>query len=370
MQTVKLFAVPALSFGIAAHVPAQTVHHVGIFGFATIQAAIDAASPGDIVRVDPGLHAAFTLNKGLTILGSQGGSTSILSFGTTSFPQVQVPVGQIAHLIDLQFTTMTIGSSHATIDRCSFTGAQPRLVITNAVVHLQRCTIQSTSPGVGAPLPTLFLDNANVFASDCTFRGVDAGPFGSPGTAMAINGSRFHGTRLVVAAGTGVSSAAVPALVADQASAVQICDSTVSTTSGGCPLVATNGRIARSTLTPSCAPLPVLPMLGVARVQSIPPATGQTLSLEFHTSPGAFVFPWAAFDLAPVSVPFLTSDLLLDVATAFPAGLLVADPTGRAVGAWSIPASLALQYRTIWLQGFSGLTLPLESSVAVGGVIR
>src|SRR5262245_53041621 len=174
MQIAKLFVGSALSLAMVAHVPAQTVHHVGAFGFSTIQAAIDAASPGDIVLVDPGLHAAFTLNKGVTILGSVGGGTSILSFGP-SFPLVSVPAGQIAHLVALQCTTMTIGSGQATIDRCSFTGAQPRLAIANAVVHLQRCTIQNTSPGVGTPLATLFLDNANVFASDCTFSGVGAG---------------------------------------------------------------------------------------------------------------------------------------------------------------------------------------------------
>lgn len=369
MHTAKLLVAPTLSLAMLAHLPAQTVHQVGIFGFPTIQAAIQAASPGDIVRVDPGQHLAFTLDKGLTILGSAAGGTSILSFGTTSFPLVNVPAGQIAHLGNLQFATMTI-SGHVTLDRCSFAGPQPRLVIANAVAHMQHCTIQSAGTGAGAPLATLFMDNASVFASDCAFHGVTSGPFGAPGTAIAINGSTFHGSRLTVAAGTGTSPVAVPALVADAASTVQLCDSVLSTTSGPCPLVVSNGRMARCTLTPNCAPLPVLPMLGVSRGLSNPPALGIPFSLTFHTDPGALVFPWAALDLAPTSVPFLTSALLLDTATAFPAALLIADPTGLAVGTWSIPASVTLQYRTLWFQGFAGLTLPLPISVAAGGVIR
>jgi hypothetical protein len=370
MLTAKLSGVPALAIAIVAHLPAQTVHHVGGFGFATIQAAIQAASPGDIVLVDPGLHAAFTLDKGLTIVGSTSGGTSILSFGNTAVPVVDVPAGQIAHLLHLQFTTMRVAGGQVTVDRCSFTGARPRLNITNAVAHLQRCSVIPTGNGVGAPEPTVFVHDADVFASDCTIHGLPGSPFGAPGTAIAINLSTFHGSHLTVAAGTFASTVAVPALVADAASTVQLSDSVLSTTSGPCPVVATNGRVARCTLTPSCTPLPVLPMLGAARTLSSPPQLGLPFSIEFRGDPGALVLPWAALDLVPANVPFLTSALLLDTATAFPAGLLVADPNGLATGTWSIPAAAVLQHRTLWFQGFSGPVLPLASSVVCGGVIR
>lgn len=370
MHKVKLFLAPALSLATLAYLPAQTVHHVGVFGHATIQAAIAVANPGDIVRVDPGTHAAFTLDKGLTIVGSAAGGTSILSFGTTSIPTIHVPAGQIAHLIDLQFTTMTVGGGQVTIDHCSFTGTQPRLVITNAVAHMQQCVIQSTGTSVSGPFATLMLDSAELFASDCVVRGIDASPFAMPGTAMAVNLSTFHGNRMTITAGAGTSTLAVPALAADAASTVQLCDSTVTTTSGPCPLVASNGRMARCTLSPNCSPLPTLPMLGIWRTQSLPPRIGQTLSLDFHGDPGAPIFPWAALDLVPTHVPQLTSALLLDLNTAFPAGLLIADATGRATGTWAIPATPALQHHAIWLQGISGTSLPLASSVAAGGTIR
>jgi hypothetical protein len=369
MHPTKLFGVPTLSLVLVAHLPAQTVHHVGAFGFATIQAAIQAASPGDIVLVDPGLHAPFTLDKGLTIVGSSAAPTSILTFGNTAAPVIDVPAGQIAHLVRLQFTTSRIVGGHVTVDRCSFTGSRPRLNITNAVVHLQRCSVIPTGNTVGAPEPTLFVHDADVFASDCTIHGLPGSPFGAPGTAIAINLSTFHGSHLTVAAGTSPSTLAIPALVADAASTVQLSDSVLSTTSGPCPVVATNGRMARCTLTPNCTPLPVLPMLGAARTLSNAPQLGQPFSIDFRGDPGALVLPWAALDLAPVNVPFLTSALLVDTGTTFPAGLLVADPNGLATGTWSIPFSVLLQHRTLWFQAFSGTTLPLASSVACGGVI-
>jgi hypothetical protein len=369
MQPAKLFG-STLSVVLVAHLPAQTVHHVGVLGFATIQAAIQAASPGDIVRVDPGVHAAFTLDKGLTIVGSAAGGTSILSFGNTAVPIVDVPAGQTAHLVQLQFTTMRIVGGQVTVDRCAFTGSRPRLNITNAVAHLQHCSVIPTGNSVGAPEPTVFVHAAAVFASDCTIHGLPGSPFGAPGTAIAVNLSTFHGSHLTVAAGTSPSTAAVPAVAADAASTLQLSDSVLSTTSGPCPVVATNGRIARCTLTPSCSPLPALPMLGAARVLANPPQLGLPFSIEFRGDPNALVLPWAALDLVPASVPFLTGALLIDAATAFPAGVLVADPNGVATGTWSIPSAVVLQHRTIWFQGLSGTTLPLASSVACGGVIR
>jgi hypothetical protein len=370
MLTAKLFGVASLSVVIVSPLPAQTVHHVGAFGFATIQAAIQAASPGDVVLVDAGLHAAFTLDKGLTVVGSATGGTSILSFGNTAVPVIDVPAGQIAHLVQMQFTTMRIVGGHVTIDRCSFTGARPRLNITNAVAHLQRCSVIPTGNTVGAPDSTVFVHDAEVFASDCTIHGLPGSPFGAPGTAIAINLSTFHGSHMTVAAGTFASTFAVPALVADAASTVLLSDSVLSTTSGPCPVVATNGRMARCTLTPNCSPLPVLPMLGAARTFANPLQLGLPFSIDFHGDPNGLVLPWAALDLVPANVPFLSGALLIDPTTAFSAGLLVADPNGLATGTWSIPSAPVLQHRTLWFQAFAGVSLPLASSVACGGVIR
>ena len=55
---------------------------VGNGGFATIQAAVDAAGAGDTIIVGPGTFAGATINKELTIIGQGAGQTTITSSGT------------------------------------------------------------------------------------------------------------------------------------------------------------------------------------------------------------------------------------------------------------------------------------------------
>lgn len=47
------------------------------FDFTLIQAAIDASSPGDVIRVSPGTYSSFRLDKAVSVLGS-GASQSLL----------------------------------------------------------------------------------------------------------------------------------------------------------------------------------------------------------------------------------------------------------------------------------------------------
>ena len=72
-----------LSFTLAAAVPvlpAQRTWTVGPGGqFSDIQPAIDAASPGDIIRVRPGLYGGFNTSKGVALLGDPGARISSLA---------------------------------------------------------------------------------------------------------------------------------------------------------------------------------------------------------------------------------------------------------------------------------------------------
>jgi hypothetical protein len=67
----------ALAVGAFAAADAATVHRVPR-DFATIQAAVDAADPGDTIRVGPGEFAGATITKRLTLKGS-GSNTRIVS---------------------------------------------------------------------------------------------------------------------------------------------------------------------------------------------------------------------------------------------------------------------------------------------------
>src|SRR5262245_24123022 len=68
---------------------AQTVWTVDAGGsgnFTTIQAAIDAAAPDDVILVKPGTYAEFRLAKSLTILGPANGEAPIVT-GTSAVLQ-------------------------------------------------------------------------------------------------------------------------------------------------------------------------------------------------------------------------------------------------------------------------------------------
>ncbi len=56
---------------------------VGNGGYATIQAAVDAANAGDTILIGPGTYAGATIDKALTIIGSGAGATIINSGGAT-----------------------------------------------------------------------------------------------------------------------------------------------------------------------------------------------------------------------------------------------------------------------------------------------
>ena len=52
---------------LAVGLVAQTVHLVGPGGYATIQQAVNAAAPDDIVHVQAGTYFSFTVQKSLRI---------------------------------------------------------------------------------------------------------------------------------------------------------------------------------------------------------------------------------------------------------------------------------------------------------------
>lgn len=108
---------------LAASLAAQTVHRVGASQpFATIQDAIDAAAPGDIVAVDAGTYPAFTLNKGLTIRAEPTGA--VVQAGTgTPWLVLDVPTGGHARLSGLELKGVTSqGPGVVSFEQCDVRG--------------------------------------------------------------------------------------------------------------------------------------------------------------------------------------------------------------------------------------------------------
>lgn len=356
---VSFASITLAALSLVASLQAQTVHQVGVGGFLTIDAAIQVASPGDVIVVGPGQHAPFHLTKGLTIRGT--GQTQVLSFGPQQ-PTVAIPAGQTAHLARLQMTTMHC-SGRLTIDRCTFVGGLPQLTIAQASVVMQRCTVTGTSTSLIATQATTVIQDSEVFAVDCTFRGVTGFVTGTG--AITLANSSLFGSNLTIEAGGGPASTA--ALVADATSEVVLSDSTIAAPTTPCALVASQGRLDRCQLAPPCAPLPTQPVLGTSRPSD--PSIGHPLTVAFRSLPGDVVFVWAAFEVEATPLAVLDGPALLPLASAYPAAVLVTDAFGSASASWPIPFSPALQHRTIWLQGIRGAALPLQASVVVGGLL-
>ena len=334
---------------------AQTTHLVGPGGHPQITAAIAAASPGDVVLVQPGTYQPFTLTIGLTIRAVVPGTVHVQGgWG----PLSNVVAGQAAHFVGLDFDWLFVGG-RLTLDSCTLISpaalsSQP-LSGYLAEVHLVRGL-----PG-NAPSAAVHLNNSEMTATGCTFVGPDANWLGPAGAAVELFASTLRASDSTFTGGTG-SPNYTRAVWGDAASTIWLADSTLVSNSTACPISASNGRHARCTLTPNCASIPAGPVLGIRAPQ--PLQNGMPFVLELRTTPGALVGVWVAFDLANMPVPLLEQTLLLPIAGAWSAGFFVADPS------WPIPAGPAVVNRSLWFQAFDASSAPLQASGIAGGIVR
>ncbi len=396
MRVFPSFAAVAL---LAIAPCAQATHLVGgTGGLPDIGAALAIAAAGDVIVVQPGTYPHFAVSVGVTIRAATPGTVDVV-FDPALVPaacwnngycamlqgptRFQLPPGATAHVVGLNFLPFTmwvngpfnlVEISHwvhvvggrVTCDACTFQAdAAPALVATNgAAVHLQQCTLAVVA---GPVLAALDASDANVTAVDCTVTGNGAG------AALRLQSSVFHGTSVTLTGGTYPGGGG-PAVQADAASALWIADATLRGGNGGgvCAVAgAANARIDRTVLLQpaSCAGATAGHLLGVGRPQ--PLAAGMPFGLVFRTAPGGVVAVFASPGLA--TTPFagvLAQPASLGLSGLIDAGTLIADAAGIASVSWAIPAVPALVDQTLWLQGLSGSTFPLELSPPVGGVVR
>ncbi|MCA8978280.1 MAG: hypothetical protein KDC98_26365, partial [Planctomycetes bacterium] len=279
---------------------------------------------------------------------------------------ISVPSGETLHLVGLTFiASLLVQRGPVTLDDCSVVMAGgDALQAIGGPVHLQQCTLQVTI-GSSTMMGVLTAYNTTVTAVDSTILGPLASGPAVP--AVRLLGSLFHASNCVITGGQ--PSPGVPAIVAGTGNTLWLSDSTVTSSPVLCPIAGTGtaGGMARTTLTPNCGGLPAAPLLGIARVAPI--LAGGTFTLNFRSAPSEVIGVGASLSLNLRPLALLQQPLLLGPG-AFPAGLLVADGGGAAVANWPIPGNVALIDRTVWLQGFAGLTAPVQTSPAAGGVVR
>lgn len=353
------FSFAWLACSVAGGLAAQSVHLVGPGGYATIQQAVDAAAPDDIVHVQAGTYFSFTVQKSLRIraLGPVTLGTDVMRPGDVF---VQAPVGATVDLVGFDIMRMFVTSGRASLDSCT---VQNGTRVENASLHLQSCLLL----GGATAMLAIQADVTAVQTGFYSRQGL------TPGPLIDLDGSRFHAS----ACQTGAASFQMVEryLRATNGSRAWWADGSIGwTPAGHCPLQVSADsqvQIARTNYAGAvgCAPPTTAPLLGVQR--STPLQLGQTFQLEFKTEPSAFVVLFAGPALGTVDFgPLLAQPSWLDDRYSFVVSWLLADAAGSAAASIPIPSGPGFADLTLWFKGISGFSFPLQVSPPIGGVVR
>ncbi|MGE3173080.1 MAG: hypothetical protein AB7O97_10685 [Planctomycetota bacterium] len=369
--------------------PAQATLLVGPGGFAQLDAAIAAASPGDFVQVATGTYLPFTCSKGVTIAAAPGADVRILPTPSLAAAATvfQIPAGQSARVFGLHFDTAALRvqttrvlAGTATFELCSFTGSFPQsetLLVQNASAWLRGCQMGALDSD--SPCAALRAQNAAVAAVDCDFVGSRArNSVSDGGPGVDASGSSLHLSRCQLRGGdSGGSFVGGEAVRTDRGDLTWISDSVLTAGAAvGIPNVplhytgATPPHIARTSRNGSFGP-PVIQdhLVGFAEAtQTL--QRGGVYRVDWQTLPNG-VLAVLFSDELDAQPPILTleSTWLPALGTQWLA-TLVADGTGRATFTATVPNSPALRDIGVWLHAGDPLATPWRAAPPVGGLLR
>ena len=170
---MKLVAACLLLLVPSAGATTWVVDAAGGGHFTSIQAAIDAAAPGDVLLVKPGFYTAFTLGKDLSILGPESGTPPFV--GGETFLLMDN-----AEIAGLRFNTLEVHGATGVVllDDIEVDGLLSGWEACNGVriencaqVHIARSSIHGKDGDVFCESRALGVVDSSVTLTGCTLVG-------------------------------------------------------------------------------------------------------------------------------------------------------------------------------------------------------
>ncbi|MFY9341535.1 MAG: hypothetical protein WAT39_03535 [Planctomycetota bacterium] len=367
-------AVALLAAALAQAAPAQNVHRVGAGHFPSIQAAIDAAAPTDVVLVEAGVYPSFHVGKPLTITAEPSALVQVVDDDPVGIALQPMDRLHLAGL-DVHVPAITIAGGMVSAERCTI--ATRRGVRVVAGTLLLRWSSVGALHGSG-----VLLQNANLHASDSTLTTAAGSSTAAECAAIEFQGSclGFLSVCSVFGAWPGTASAPLPspALLATgiTAPAVRVWLRTC-TLVGGFGPASTLGPAVVAPASPAPAAIrhhqcltagpmvgaiatgPVLGLRSSADLAIGGPFTTTMLGEAGHV----FVFYFGSnvlghFPIFEVEQPAMG---FLDV-VIFPA--VVANALGEASFPVAIPNDPVLRHSTLWWRGVDVSVFPWQATPA------
>ncbi len=381
MLGIRLLAVVLFFPVLAERAAAQAIHRVGL-GFApTIQAAIDAAAPGDVVLIDAGVYPGFAVDKSLTITAVPSALVQVVTAGTVS---ITLPPSGRVHLggLDVQAGATSITGGIVSLERCTLrTVTGLRLVGCFAALRWSSA-LATNGSGV-------LVKNAHLHASDCTFSTAAGGVTGIVHGAVKIAGVCTCSLSQCNLVGAWPNTVLLPyPSVALHVAAVSAATERVWV--DDCSLIggfSPTGQLGPAVLSPaSPAPAPLrLHRCAIAGAikgaVNVGPVTGLRTSVDmqigatFTTTmlgePGHLLILYLALDiLGPGQVPQVEQPALGLIGLEI-LGFALADAQGTASFPVAVPNNVALRHLPVWWRGIDLLpVLPWQATPAFVTVVQ
>ena len=387
---------------LAGSVSAQTVWQMGTGPFGTdLVATIAAAAPGDIIMLNGLTFPAFTLAKGLTLIGPgtvQPGATGPIT-------TIAIPTGQVAHFVDTEFVPVATWVAHrvevtgtATFEGCRFGVGVPHDLVSAGNVLLRDCTVegspsyamQSAAGGMRVASGICSLVHCNLTGGDAVLNPLT--PASSVGStpAVTVDGGLLMLATCTVRGGHGVGASLFGVLRAGSPAVLvfgeaRITDCTL--TAGDSPpplpgLAALMGNptteYARSVLQGGAGQPAGGPTWGwVAAVpqlvgMDIAPGfvLGQSTTLSAVAGGSQLLGIFVGFDATPTSHPAVIGPIVGSLAQLVPCAVVVPQPGGVVQCALFVPNVSPLLGLGVYAQAFELDGAVVRGSAMVGGAVH